>query len=415
MRAGGDGLEKNFSLKYFSDPESLLCLASEILSSRQRAHNLMKRAIRVFLVVVFLLALLAGLSAVRPATQLAVASAAASSRQSELTEAVVNCSAFTVSGDPRSLNGATWTYQSTDLGVHYALEGVLFLPAGAGPFPAVVISHGKGGTPRAYSANIARTIVGWGMAAIATAYTHAPDSEDRGNEPDGDDGASEANTLRAHKARDLLACLGNIDMARIAAHGHSMGAFLTGQLIGTYPMDFRAASHTAGGTSPGPYATRADAAQRIVTPYQLHHGDSDIVVLLLLDQALDAILSANGVTHELIVYPGYDHQEIASDAGMLNRMREWYKSHGVLQAVQPVITGASLSGKKLLVTGNGFEQKAVIVMNGKEQKTANDEQNPTTLLIGRKAGKKIDPGQTVTLRVKNPGGSASPEILFTRP
>jgi dienelactone hydrolase len=383
--------------------------------SRQRERQLMKRRARDFLIVVFLIAFVAGLPAVRPATSKAVASAAASSQQSGQTQAIANCSAFTITGDPRSPNGATWTYQSTDLGVHYALEGVLFVPAGEGPFPAVVISHGKGGTPRAYSANIARTIVGWGMVAIATAYTHAPDSEDRGNEPDGDDGASEANVLRAHKARDLLSCLGNVDMARIAAHGHSMGAFLTGQLIGTYTTDFRAASHTAGGTSPGPYATKADAARRIVTPYQLHHGDDDLVVLLLLDQALAAILSANGVTHELVVYAGYDHQEIASDAGMLNRVREWYRAHGIFQTVQPAITGASVVGKKLLVTGNGFEQKAVIVMNGKEQKTKNDEQNPTALLIAKKAGKKIDPGQTVSLQVKNPSGSASPEILFTRP
>ena len=330
-------------------------------------------------------------------------------------EVNVNCSAFTINGDPRSTAGATWTYQSTDLGTRYRLEGVLFIPSGAGPFPAVIISHGKGGSPAAYSANIARVMVGWGLTVIAVMYTHAPDGQDSGNEPDGSDGASEANVLRAHKTRDLLSCLGNVDMTRIAAHGHSMGAFVTGQLLGAYPTDFRAASHTAGGVIQAPFATQREAAERIVTPYQLHHGNEDIIVLLFLDQILAGILSANGVAHELNVYQGYDHQEIASDPLMLERVRNWYRLHGVLQTAGLAITGASVSGKKLYITGEGFRDGAVIVLNGKDQKTKNDDQNPETRLIAKKAGKKIDSGQSVSLRVRNPDGEISEEIIFTRP
>jgi len=172
-----------------------------------------------------------------------------------------NCSAFVVSGNPRSSNGATWTYRATEQGVQYALEGVLFVPpSGTGPFPAVVVSHGKGGTPRGYSATIARTMVTWGMVAIGTMYTHAPDAEDLGNLPNGPDGASTANVQRANKARDLLTCVGGVNMSRVAAPGHSMGAFVTGQALGTFPTAFRAASHTAGGVSSGPNATKPDAA-----------------------------------------------------------------------------------------------------------------------------------------------------------
>src|SRR5262245_18316443 len=47
-----------------------------------------------------------------------------------LTPPNVECSSFVVSGDPRSANGASWTYRSTDLGVRYVMEGVLFLPSG---------------------------------------------------------------------------------------------------------------------------------------------------------------------------------------------------------------------------------------------------------------------------------------------
>lgn len=240
-----------------------------------------------------------------------------------------NCNAFTVVGDPRTTNGANWTYRSTDAGLTYALEGVLFAPAGTGPFPAAVVSHGKGGTPRGYSARMARIMVGWGMVAIAPMYTHAPDAEDQGNLPDGPDGASAANVQRARKARELLACVGGVDLTRVAAHGNSMGAFLTGQLLGTYPNLFRAASHTAGGVGTGA-ATKAAAAELITTPYQLHHGDADQTVPLAMDQALAAILAGNGVTHQLHVYPGVDHGGIAFDSTMLFRTRTWYRTHGVL-------------------------------------------------------------------------------------
>lgn len=243
----------------------------------------------------------------------------------------VNCAAFAVSGNARAATGATWTYTSTDQGVAYALEGILFVPpTGSGPFPAVLISHGKGGTPRGYSATMARTMVGWGMVAIGVMYTHAPDADDLGNLPDGADGASTANVQRAKKTHDLLSCLGIVAMNRIAAHGHSMGAYVTGQVLGTYPTDFKAASHTAGGVSSGPNATKPAAAQLIVTPYQLHHGDADQVVPLAQDRTLDSILTANGVPHELNVYAGYDHAQMAFDAGMLASVRTWYLDHGVL-------------------------------------------------------------------------------------
>jgi hypothetical protein len=80
----------------------------------------------------------------------------------------------------------------------------------------------------------------------------------------------------------------------------------------------------------------------------------------------------------------------------------------------PVIIGAGVSGKRLLVDGNGFDSGAKILIDNEPQKTVNDEQNPSTLLVGKKAGKKIAPGQSVTLQVKNSDGSLSNEFRFTR-
>jgi ferredoxin-NADP reductase len=47
--------------------------------------------------------------------------------------------------------------------------------------------------------------------------------------------------------------------------------------------------------------------------------------------------------------------------------------------------------------------------------TLPDEMNPTSLLVARKSGKKITPGQTVTLQVRNPDSQLSNEFSFTRP
>jgi acetyl esterase/lipase len=243
----------------------------------------------------------------------------------------VDCAALAIAGEPAATAGARWTYRSTDDGIVYDLSGVLFAPAGTGPFPAAVVSHGAGGSATGYSSTVARTMRDWGMVAIATNYTHAPDSVDAGSLPQGADGASAENVQRAHKARDLLSCVPGVDITKLAAHGHSMGAFVTGQLLGTYPGDFLAASHSAGGANDsGPNATRAQVAAAIRTPYQLHHGDADTVVRLELDQTLQGILEANATLHELHVYPGFTHEQMALDATMLGRVRDWYRARGVL-------------------------------------------------------------------------------------
>lgn len=82
----------------------------------------------------------------------------------------------------------------------------------------------------------------------------------------------------------------------------------------------------------------------------------------------------------------------------------------------PVILDASVEGKKLIVRGSGFSVGAELTMDGvKQKKTRNDEQNPTTVLIAAKSGKKIAHGQTVRLQVRNNDGRLSPDFRYTRP
>ena len=238
---------------------------------------------------------------------------------------------FALQGDPESGQGATWTYKGTLQGVVFDLQGVLLKPTGPGPLPAVVISHGAGGNAMGYSRAIAIQMRSWGLVGIATNYTHA------GGVPLGspgtlsEPGASQANVLRVHAVVEILRRLGYVDLTRVAAHGHSMGAFVTTAVLGAYPGDFRVASHTAGGvTTVTVVATPSEGQARAIrTPYQLHHGDADMVVPLAQDQRLDGILQSAAVPHELFVYPGASHDDVAQSQTVLARVRSWYVAHGL--------------------------------------------------------------------------------------
>jgi hypothetical protein len=81
---------------------------------------------------------------------------------------------------------------------------------------------------------------------------------------------------------------------------------------------------------------------------------------------------------------------------------------------KPYIVNASVTGKKLFVQGLNFAEGAVILINGEEQKTRVDEENPSVVLIGKKAGKNIAPGQTVTLQIRLADGTLSKGFSFTK-
>ena len=237
---------------------------------------------------------------------------------------------FVLTGDPASANGATWTYRDTVNGVIYDLAGILFKPAGTSKLPAVVLSHGHGSNVTIFSTPIAKEMRPWGLVCIGTNYTHA------GGVPIGspgdttEPGASAANILRARKCIDILHSLGYVDTTRIAAHGYSMGAFVTAAFVGTYPTLFRVASHGGGGVNDGRLAwTKTAQADGITVPYQIHHAGADSTVPLADDQRLDSLLQARGVQQQIYIYPGYSHTDLVYDTTMLHRIRVWYTAHGL--------------------------------------------------------------------------------------
>ena len=80
--------------------------------------------------------------------------------------------------------------------------------------------------------------------------------------------------------------------------------------------------------------------------------------------------------------------------------------------MQPRILDAKLEGKKLIITGENFEPRAKILIDGNQEKTKNLADDPTGTLIAKKGGKRIGADQVVTLHVINPDGIPSSEFRF---
>jgi dienelactone hydrolase len=240
--------------------------------------------------------------------------------------------ALSIVGDPESASGATWTLVGTLDGKPVDLQGVLLKPRGRGPFPAVVLSHGAGGNAQTYGRRLGSEMRTWGLVCIAVDYTHARRAP--GGVPGTllQHGASPANVLRAHAAYTVLARLRYVDVRRVAAHGHSMGAFVTTAFAAAHPADVRVASHTAGGVlldaihREGMPVPSVAEARRIQAPYQWHHGLLDYAVPFLLGRRFDSVLTA---PREGFLYRRLRHAEIATDPEVLSRVRAWYTAHGL--------------------------------------------------------------------------------------
>jgi dienelactone hydrolase len=240
--------------------------------------------------------------------------------------------ALSIAGDPESASGATWALVGSLDGTRVDLQGVLLKPRGRGPFPAVVLSHGAGGDAQSYGRALGTVMRAWGLVSIAVNYTHARDAPPGAPGTWLEQGASPANTLRAHAAATVLARLRYVDVRRIAAHGHSMGAFVTTAYVAAHPDDVRVASHTAGGVlldaihhEGMPVPSVADA-RRIRAPSQWHLGLLDYAVPFLLDQRFDSALTS---AHEGHLYLRLRHSEVATDPEVLSRVRNWYTLHGM--------------------------------------------------------------------------------------
>lgn len=226
------------------------------------------------------------------------------------------------------------------------LGGLMFVPAGKGPFPGIVISHGLGGSAQAMMAARGREMVRWGFVCIATDYTHAAQAgpgrggpRGRGQEIDfSHAGARPENIRRALACVEILRQQKDVDPRRIAAYGHSMGAFLTIALLAAAPDKIKAAAITAGGVVPpgarGAAAPTTEVAAQVRVPLLILHGSADTTVPPERSELLKQALDRSGVANQRVVFEGIGHRlpDETNAADVYRLMRQWFAKYGVLPA-----------------------------------------------------------------------------------
>ncbi|WP_395737803.1 prolyl oligopeptidase family serine peptidase [Prosthecobacter sp.] len=222
------------------------------------------------------------------------------------------------------LDGERWTYRDGD----FTMDGIFMKPAGKGPFPAVLISHGMGGNAQAFGGMKAREMVQWGMVCIAPNYTHAG----TGGGDRAKFGASAENIRRAQTCLAILRSMPEVDARRLAAYGHSMGGFVTIGLAATAPEGLRAAAITGSGISPqeGYAAPSNAAAEKVRVPFLMLHGGNDSTVRPEQSAALKQVLDKNKVPNDRLVADGQGHpidQTMREEVFRL--VREWFQKQNL--------------------------------------------------------------------------------------
>ncbi len=106
----------------------------------------------------------------------------------------------------------------------------------------------------------------------------------------------------------------------------------------------------------------------------------------------------------------------AASAGSQSNNIAVFTTLGAPDGLTPSVTGVSVKGGKLVVTGASFENGARILVNSNPlADTKNNKKSPTSKLTSKAGGTSVAPGATVSISVRNPTGAVSAAVSFTRP
>ena len=192
------------------------------------------------------------------------------------------------------------TYPSPG-GTSGQMRGYLVQPAGAGPFPAVLVVHENRGL-NPYIEDVARRAAVEGFVALAPDGLF-PVGGYPGNDDDGRTLQSKLDQVRLRT--DMLN-----SATFLKAHALSTGKLgVTGFCWGGSTVNFLAV--TMGGNLQAGvpfYGAAAETAgvARIKAPLLLHYAESDPRINEMWP-AFEAALRAAGVTHQMYIYPGTQH------------------------------------------------------------------------------------------------------------
>jgi dienelactone hydrolase len=276
-----------------------------------------------------------------------------------------NSLGLTITGNPASTNGATFSYVSTDDGVQYNIAGNLQKPpTGSGPWPGIIVNHGDTGIPRDMADFYDNSSTGLslvrdkGMVVIAPCLTHSRSQSPCNisilpNESQ-NIGACTSNSQIIGKMLDILNYLGYVNMTRIAIHGHSAGAGATIAALDMWNGHFKAASHTGGANCAGSQCPTISERNAIDTPYSLNHGCADTTAPVADEQSLYNYFVSNGrpANVQLRWYDGTGvplttcgcspnctsdtHAESHQDPAMIKNVINWYTTYGVYSVTNNV-------------------------------------------------------------------------------
>lgn len=239
----------------------------------------------------------------------------------------------------------TWNYNEATDEFSYSdsqgsITGVFVRPSGAGPFPAVIINHGQGGTPGGYSRERANEFVQWGLVCIGPELTHVSGGDTSG----AGSGNSPENVARGQTCLRALAYLGYVDMSRVAIWGHSKGAYASIGQAAAMGSSIKAAGISAGGCTIGGnganQAPPTDAeANPVAALFLLFHGTVDPAVSPQFSLNFKGVLDAHAVANDRITFdtsaltPDFQHNLHKTPsflADMLIEFQAWLTTHGVL-------------------------------------------------------------------------------------
>jgi carboxymethylenebutenolidase len=194
------------------------------------------------------------------------------------------------------------TYKNSGVNV----SGYFYQPQGNGPFPAVLVLHGKSGLgegSRAYASWLAMQ----GYVAFAPDYFTPIDMT-----PEKFDATfyqHNVDQTREHLAYGLegLRSLPYIASNRIGVVGHSLGGYLAFMLATR--DDLKGIVSYYGAYAPAAPARYplADLIIQIRAPVLMFHGDKDDVVPIAHANRAEDVLKRNGKQYEYIIYPGVGH------------------------------------------------------------------------------------------------------------
>jgi carboxymethylenebutenolidase len=180
------------------------------------------------------------------------------------------------------------------------------VPAGDGPFPAVIILHGSG--PRDFGTEdyeaMCSKLADSGYYAEFIEYYSQTDAVSPGDL----DGMHRSYPIWLNEIHSGVAALkksptvGSGKIGKVGMMGFSLGAFLAVDYGATYPDDVSAIVEYYGGLSPELYPRAA-----MLPPVLIIHGDIDRVVPVQQARDLDAALTKAGRPHEMKIYPGAEH------------------------------------------------------------------------------------------------------------